>query len=90
MNKTYWYFSRSGRFPRQPSIVQTYLCGAMGTLIEARKSVFSDETMQQFGISFLGHMNIRQIIGTRLFQAAGVNTNRYEGMEHSIKRSYMK
>lgn len=72
--RNYWYFSRNGKYPKNSRVIETWRIGGLGALVEVRTRVLSNEEIKQCDMSFIGFLTIRELIGSHLFIAAGVNT----------------
>lgn len=70
--KHYWYFSKNKLAPKNKRIVQTYICGRYGKLIEVNGKPLDQSEITKFHLDIIGFMTLRELVGSKLFAAAGL------------------
>lgn len=70
--KHYWYFSKSKLAPKNKRIVETYICCQYGKLIEVSGKPLSQEEIKKFKLDIIGFLSVRELLGSKLFKAAGL------------------
>lgn len=70
--KHYWYFSKSKLAPKNQRIVQTYIFGQYGKLIEVSGKPLSQDEIKKFKLDTIGFLAVRELLGSKLLNAAGL------------------
>lgn len=71
----YWYFSHNSKRPKSKYVVQTWLIGGLGMLVEVRTKVLTPQQIKTCDMAYIGCYNIHELIGGHLFRAVGINTD---------------